>query len=140
MAGGFVSTDNDALTEKIIGAAYSVANILGFGFLEKVYENALAVELKALGMKVEQQKPVSVFYKGVNVGDYIADLLVEDSVLIELKSVKNLSDIHKSQLLNYLVATNKSVGLLINFGSPRIEIKRVLNSKKMIRANPCLSV
>jgi len=130
MAGGFVSTDNDALTEKIIGAAYSVANILGFGFLEKVYENALAVELKALGMKVEQQKPVSVFYKGVNVGDYIADLLVEDSVLIELKSVKNLSDIHKSQLLNYLVATNKSVGLLINFGSPRIEIKRVLNSKK----------
>jgi len=140
MAGGFVSTDNDALTEKIIGAAYSVANILGFGFLEKVYENALAVELKALGMKVEQQKPVSVFYKGVNVGDYIADLLVEDSVLIELKSVKNLSDIHKSQLLNYLVATNKSVGLLINFGSPRIEIKRVLNSKKIIRANPCLSV
>ena len=130
MAGGFVSTDNDALTEKIIGAAYSVANILGFGFLEKVYENALAVELKALGMKVEQQKPVSVFYKGANVGDYIADLLVEDSVLIELKSVKNLSDIHKSQLLNYLVATNKSVGLLINFGSPRIEIKRVLNSKK----------
>lgn len=130
MAGGFVSTDNDALTEKIIGAAYSVANILGFGFLEKVYENALAVELKALGMKVEQQKPVSVFYKGVNVGDYIADLLVEDSVLIELKSVKTLSDIHKSQLLNYLVATNKSVGLLINFGSPRIEIKRVLNSKK----------
>lgn len=130
MAGGFVSTDNDALTEKIIGAAYSVANILGFGFLEKVYENALAVELKALGMKVEQQKPVSVFYKGVNVGDYIADLLVEDSVIIELKSVKNLSDIHKSQLLNYLVATNKSVGLLINFGSPRIEIKRVLNSKK----------
>ena len=130
MAGGFVSTDNDALTEKIIGAAYSVANILGFGFLEKVYENALTVELKALGMKVEQQKPVSVFYKGVNVGDYIADLLVEDSVLIELKSVKNLSDIHKSQLLNYLVATNKSVGLLINFGSPRIEIKRVLNSKK----------
>lgn len=130
MTGGFVSTDNDALTEKIIGAAYSVANILGFGFLEKVYENALAVELKALGMKVEQQKPVSVFYKGVNVGDYIADLLVEDSVLIELKSVKNLSDIHKSQLLNYLVATNKSVGLLINFGSPRIEIKRVLNSKK----------
>lgn len=130
MAGGFVSTDNDALTEKIIGAAYSVANILGFGFLEKVYENALAVELKALGMKVEQQKPVSVFYKGVNVGDYIADLLVEESVLIELKSVKTLSDIHKSQLLNYLVATNKSVGLLINFGSPRIEIKRVLNSKK----------
>ena len=130
MAGGFVSTDNDALTEKIIGAAYSVANILGFGFLEKVYENALTVELKALGMKVEQQKPVSVFYKGVNVGDYIADLLVEDSVLIELKSVKTLSDIHKSQLLNYLVATNKSVGLLINFGSPRIEIKRVLNSKK----------
>ena len=130
MAGGFVSTDNDALTEKIIGASYSVANILGFGFLEKVYENALAVELKALGMKVEQQKPVSVFYKGVNVGDYIADLLVEDSVLIELKSVKNLLDIHKSQLLNYLVATNKSVGLLINFGSPRIEIKRVLNSKK----------
>lgn len=130
MAGGFVSTDNDALTEKIIGASYSVANILGFGFLEKVYENALAVELKALGMKVEQQKPVSVFYKGVNVGDYIADLLVEDSVIIELKSVKNLSDIHKSQLLNYLVATNKSVGLLINFGSPRIEIKRVLNSKK----------
>ena len=140
MAGGFVSTDNDALTEKIIGAAYSVANILGFGFLEKVYENALAVELKALGMKVEQQKPVSVFYKSVNVGDYIADLLVEDSVLIELKSVKTLSDIHKSQLLNYLVATNKSVGLLINFGSPRIEIKRVLNSKKIIRSNPCLSV
>ena len=130
MAGGFVSTDNDALTEKIIGAAYSVANILGFGFLEKVYENALAVELRGLGLKVEQQKSISVFYKGVNVGDYIADLMIEDTVLIELKSVKTLSDIHKAQLLNYLTATKKSVGLLINFGSPRVEIKRVLSTKK----------
>lgn len=130
MAGGFVSTDNDALTEKIIGAAYSVANILGFGFLEKVYENALAVELRGLGLKVEQQKSISVFYKGVTVGDYIADLMIEDTVLIELKSVKTLSDIHKAQLLNYLTATKKSVGLLINFGSPRVEIKRVLSTKK----------
>jgi GxxExxY protein len=129
MADGFVNTDNDALTEKIIGAAYSVANTLGYGFLEKVYENALALELKELGLNVEQQKSISVFYKNVNVGDYIADLMVEDTVLIELKSVKNLSDIHKAQLLNYLTATKKSVGLLINFGSPRVEIKRVLSNK-----------
>ncbi len=123
---GFVEKDTDALTEKIIGAAYSVANQLGSGFLEKVYENAMSVELKLQGLKVEQQKSIKVYYKDIVVGDYIADLMIDDTVIVELKSVKALADIHKAQLLNYLRATKKTVGLLINFGNPRVEIRRIL--------------
>jgi GxxExxY protein len=87
----------NALTETIIGCAYKVVNTLGCGFLEKVYENALAYELKKVGMKVEQQHPIQVLYDGVVVGDYVADLMVEDTVLIELKAVKAFEDIHLAQ-------------------------------------------
>lgn len=115
------------ITEKIIGASYDVMNTLGSGFLEKVYENALKFELENKGLKVESQKPLNVYYKNHIVGEYFADLFVENSVIVELKSSNRLIEIHEAQLLNYLVASKKKIGLLINFGKPRIEIKRVMN-------------
>jgi GxxExxY protein len=119
------------LTEKIIGCAYAVGNSLGNGFLEKVYENAFAYELRENGLKAEQQKPIKVFYKGKVVGEYIADLIVEDCVLIELKTVKNLDEIHLAQCLNYLKATNLPICLLINLGKPKVEIRRVYLSTNL---------
>lgn len=116
----------DGITEKIIGCAYAVVNHLGSGFLEKVYENALAHELQKAGCAVEQQHPVQVVYDGAVVGDFAADLLVEDRVLVELKAAKALDDIHKAQCLNYLKATGLHVCLLINFGAPRVEMKRIV--------------
>ena len=113
MSEEFKHTD---ITEKIIEAAYEVHNVLGFGFLEKVYENALAIELKEQGLSVRQQQPVQVFYKGHLVGDYVADLIVEDKVIVELKAVKLLDKAHEVQLVNYLKATRIEVGLLLNFG------------------------
>ena len=118
------------VTEKIIGASYNVSNTLGTGFLEKVYENALIVELKEQGLFVEQQKPISVFYKNQNVGDYYADLVVENEVIVELKATKNIAEVHQAQILNYLKATGFHVGLLINFGSSKVEIKRFVNNYK----------
>ncbi len=115
------------ITEKIIGAAYEVANTLGAGFLEKVYENALFFELKNLGLEVEQQYPLPVMYKGFCVGDYVADLYVESSVIVELKSTKATENIHRAQVLNYLRASNKKIGLLINFGAPKITVERIVN-------------
>ncbi len=115
------------ITEKIIGASYDVMNTLGSGFLEKVYENALKVELELRGLSVESQKKLEVQYKKHIVGEYYADLFVENEVVVELKSAKNLLEIHEAQLLNYLTATNKKIGILINFGKPRVEIKRVVN-------------
>ncbi len=112
------------ITEKIIGSAYKVANELGCGFLEEVYENALAFEIRKLNLKVEQQKEIDVFYQGFRVGHYKPDLLVADSVIVELKSVKHLDDAHKAQCLNYLKATGLKICLLINFGNPRVEVKR----------------
>ena len=113
------------LTEKIIGCAYRVSNGLGCGFLEKVYKNAFAHELRKAGLSVEQQKPIIVRYDGVVVGEYVADVVVEGRVLIELKACKSLDDIHREQCLNYLVATGFPICLLINFGRPKIEIKRL---------------
>jgi GxxExxY protein len=115
------------ITEQIIGCAFKVGNALGSGFLEKVYENALLHELKKAGLKAEQQKEIQVYYDGVVVGDYVADLLVEDCVLIELKTVKNFDEIHMAQCLNYLKATAHRVCLLINFGCPRVEVKRIVH-------------
>lgn len=112
------------ITEMIIGCAYMVANSLGAGFLEKVYENALRLELIAAGLRVLSQHPIPVHYRGEVVGDYYADLLVEDLVLIELKAVKAFDDVHKAQCINYLKATGLRVCLLINFGRSKIEIKR----------------
>ncbi len=119
------SNNLNQITEKIIGCSYTVSNTLGCGFLEKVYENALAHELKKTGFKVFQQHEIKVFYDGVDVGKYVADLFVEDSVIVEIKAISGLADSQKAQCLNYLKATGLKVGLLINFGIPRIEIKRV---------------
>jgi GxxExxY protein len=115
------------VTERIIGSAYTVANALGSGFLEKVYENALVHELRKSGLQIEQQASVHVTYDGTVVGDYVADILVANSVLVELKAVRALDDVHLAQCLNYLKATGLSICLLINFGTPRVEVKRVVN-------------
>src|SRR6476620_5035994 len=114
------------LSEQIIGFAITVANPLGSGFVEKVYENALAHDLRKAGLLVEQQYGVVVRYDGVIVGDYSADLLVERSVLVELKAVRTLDAVHGAQCLNYLKATGLQLCLLINFGNPRLEIKRLV--------------
>ncbi len=115
------------LSEKIIGAAFEVSNVLGAGFLEKVYENALNVELNLRGVKTFQQAPLKVYYKNELVGDYIADILVENEIIIELKTVKEFDDIHLAQCLNYLRITRLKLCLLINFSKPRVEIKRIAN-------------
>lgn len=115
------------ITEKIIGACYTVSNTLGAGFLEKVYENSLVIELRKMEIKVEQQKSVDVFYDQTLVGEYYADQLVDDEIIVELKAVKSFDNNHRTQLMNYLKAGNKRYGLLINFGNPKVEIKRMLN-------------
>jgi GxxExxY protein len=117
----------DKITEAVIGCAYRVSNGLGAGFLEKIYENALAHEIRKSGLRVEQQRLLTVHYDGVVVGDYPADLLVEDSVIVELKAVRILDEIHLAQCLNYLKASGLNVCLLINFGNPELEIRRVVN-------------
>ena len=116
------------ITRAVIGCSYTVANALGPGFLEKVYENALAHELRSAGWAVEQQKALKVYYRDIVVGEYTADLLVEELVVVELKAVRAFDDVHLAQCLNYLKATGLKVGLLINFGTPRVQIKRVVNS------------
>lgn len=116
------------LTEKIIGEAYKVYNALGYGFLEKVFENALFKRLVDSGLKVEQQYPVKVYFENVLVGEYFSDLFVDDKVIVELKAVEQINKAHEVQLVNYLKATNIEVGLLINFGS-KLEIKRKVFSK-----------
>ena len=115
------------LSARIIGCAFIVANTLGSGFLEKVYENALAHELRKAGIDAIQQHDITVLYDGVTVGWYMADLLVGDSVLVELKAVNPLTAVHGAQCLNYLKATGLTLCLLFNFGSPRLEIKRLIN-------------
>ena len=115
------------ITRGIIGCAYRVGNTLGAGFLEKVYENSLAYELRKSGLTVELQSRIKVQYDGVVVGDYLADLLVEECVCVELKVAKGLEEIHLAQCLNYLRAARLKVCLLINFGSPRVQIKRIVN-------------
>jgi GxxExxY protein len=115
-----------ALTERIIGCAFAVGNALGVGFVEKVYENALVHELRKAGLNVAQQRGISVYYDGVIVGEYTADLLVEGEVLVEIKAVKKLDDVHNAQCLNYLKATGLHLCLLLNFGNPRIEVKRIV--------------
>ncbi len=109
---------HQALTKSIIDAFYGVYNRLGYGFLERVYENAMVIELKEMGLKVLQQAPIQVQYKGQVVGEYFADLIVEDKIIVELKAVSNLSPSHEAQLLNYLKATPYEVGLLLNFNVP----------------------
>ena len=117
----------NSITEKIIGCAFQVSNKLGAGFLEKVYENALIYELNKADLSIEKQVQLKVRYEGVIVGDYAADLLVEKCVLVELKTVSNLEKIHLAQCLNYLKATGLKICLLINFGTIKVQIKRVIN-------------
>ena len=117
---------NDSLTETIIGCALRVSNVLGTGFLEKVYENALGHEIRKLGRMVAHQEPIKVVYDGVVVGDFFADLLVDEKVIVELKAARAIDAIHEAQLLNYLRATRVRTGLLLNFGTTRLGIKRLV--------------
>ena len=116
------------VTEKIIGCAYQVYNEMGFGFLESVYERCLLIELKKVGLNAESQRSVTVYYDNEIVGKFIADIVVNDEIIIELKSVKQIIKAHEVQLVNYLVATGKSVGLLINFGERKFDIKLKIRS------------
>ena len=119
------------LTEKIIRGFYNVYNKLGYGFLEKVYENALIIELTKLGLDVRGQVPVKVFYDGFEVGNYFADLIVNDSVIIELKSCDRFIEEHEAQLTNYLRSTKIEIGLLLNFGAkPQVKRKVFSNQYK----------
>ena len=117
-----------AKTERIINAAYRVSNVLGCGFLEKVYENARAYELRKVGFDVGQQHLINVHYENVLVGQYAADIIVDDTVLVEIKAIKCFDDVHLAQCLNYLKATGMTICLLLNFGSPKVEVKRVVHN------------
>ena len=119
---------HEDVTESVIGAYYHVYNTLGYGFLEKVYEHALTLELRARGLLVAIQHPITVWYKGIPVGEYFADLLVNECIIVELKSAVTLTDAHEAQLVNYLKATGIEVGLLLNFG-PKAQVKRKVYSK-----------
>ena len=114
------------ITYEIRGALFEVNKVLGPGFLERVYENALLIELHNRGLKAANQIPIKVMYKETYVGEYVADILVEEKVIVELKTVKNLDKNHEAQLLNYLKATGIQVGLLVNFKNPKVEIKRMV--------------
>jgi GxxExxY protein len=120
------SLGSPLITEKIIGCAMKLSNTLGVGYLEKVYENALVVELARAGLSVEQQKPLKVTYEGVIVGDFAADIIVNGSVLLELKAAKLIDQTHQARLLNYLRATGIKIGLILNFGTSRPGIKRMM--------------
>ena len=126
------SAMNDDLTEKVIGAAYQVHNRLGFGFLESVYENALSIELNELNIQFENQAPVKVLYNDQVVGDFVCDVLVEKRLILELKSVTQLVVPHEVQLVNYLNATKIDIGLLINFGPSKVEVKRKFRAAKSV--------
>jgi GxxExxY protein len=129
-----IDTDNykhSDITKKIIKAFYKVYNTLGYGFLEKVYENALFIELRAIGLFVEKQKQIKVYYEGKEVGEYFADLIVADCVIVELKAAESLCEEHGFQLINYLKATEIEVGLLLNFGK-KPEFTRKVFSNEVI--------
>ncbi len=125
------------LTEGIIKAFYDVYNELGYGFLEKVYQNAMFLELKTRGYFVEAQKKITVYYKGVKVGEYYADLVINEKIIIELKAVEYLIQEHEAQLLNYLKGTDMELGMLFNFGKKPEFIRKIYtNDKKNYKKNP----
>lgn len=121
-----MSIEKEKVTEAIIGAAFEVHNVLGYGFLEKVYQNAMQVELIQRGHRCQTESPIKVKYKDVVVGDYRADLMVDEVVVVELKVAKNYQSADEAQLLNELKATGIRVGLLINFGREKVEFKRMV--------------
>ena len=114
----------EELTEEIIGCAYRVYNKIGFGFLESVYEKCMLIELHKANLDAEPQKPITVYYDNQIVGEFIADIIVNDTVILELKSVRRIIKAHEVQLVNYLVATGKPVGLILNFGEGKVDVKR----------------
>jgi GxxExxY protein len=118
----------EAITEKVIGCAYRVYNQMGFGFLESVYEKCMALELRNEGLTASLQQPITVHYHGEFVGEFVADIFVEDVIIVELKSVRRVVKAHEVQLVNYLVATQKEVGLILNFGERGVEVKRKLRT------------
>jgi len=120
-------SDLDQITERILACAFKVSNAHGCGFNEKVYENSLVMELSVEGLRVEQQKSFDVLYRDQVVGHYVADLVVEGCVLVELKAVDALSPVHMAQCLNYLKASELKLCLLLNFGKPKVEVKRIAN-------------
>ncbi len=121
---------HEEITKTIIGCAIDVSNELGPGFLESVYEKALLIELQQKGFRVENQYPIKVYFREECVGDFYSDLLVEDKVIVELKAVKSLMPEHKAQVINYLKATEKEVGILINFGKRPLEYSRLTRNKE----------
>lgn len=123
-----LSEELSQITEKIIGCAFKVSNTLGIGFVEKVYENSLALEISKIKLQVKQLHPICVYYDQNLVGEFFADLLVEEKVLVELKVARSFDNIHLMQCLKYLRASGLPVCLLINFGKPKVEIKRILPS------------
>ena len=118
------------VTETIIGCAYRVYNKMGFGFLESVYEKCLLIELRKAGLDAESQKPITVYYDNEIVGEFIADIIVNDTIIVELKSVRRIIEAHEVQLVNYLVATGKPVGLILNFGERKVDVKRKIKDLK----------
>jgi len=136
-----VTLKHAVLTKKIIGVFYDVYNELGYGFLESVYEECMVIALRDIGLIVERQVPIPVWFRSQKVGDFRADILVENEVLLELKSARTLESVHEAQLLRYLKSTEIEVGLLLNFGS-RAQFRRLVfdNPRKKIRVNPCESV
>ena len=122
--------EHEGLTEKIIGCAYRVYNKMGFGFLESVYEKCLMIELTKMGLFAESQVPIHVEYEGESVGEFVADMIVEDLVILELKSVRSIVRAHEIQLVNYLTATRKEIGLILNFSEEKVEVKRKIRDLK----------
>jgi GxxExxY protein len=119
-----ILNQHEELTGQIIACAYRVYNTLGFGFLESVYENCMLIEFEKLGLTAKQQHPINVLYEGRVVGSFFADLWVNDAVIVELKSVRTIATAHEVQLVNYLKATGTDIGLVINFGESKVEVKR----------------
>ena len=116
--------EQEEITHKIIGAAYKVFNALGFGFLESVYQKAMLIELSKSNLKVEVEKSLNVYYENQSVGEFFVDLFIDNTVVVELKSVQNLAKEHEVQLVNYLNGLKKEIGLLINFGPSGVQVKR----------------
>jgi len=118
------------VTETIIGCAYRVYNKMGFGFLESVYQKCLLIELRKAGLDMESQEPITVYYDDEIVGEFVADIIVNDTIILELKSVRRVIKAHEVQLVNYLVSTGKPVGLILNFGETKVEVKRKIKDLK----------
>ncbi|MDZ7797337.1 MAG: GxxExxY protein [Candidatus Marinimicrobia bacterium] len=115
----------EEVTEKIIGAAFTVYNKMGFGYLEKVYENCMLIELRKIdGLDIKCQCPIKVEYEGIDVGDYVADFVINDTIIVELKSLHHIMPVHEVQIVNYLNATGLDLGLLINFAESKVDVRR----------------